>query len=151
MAISKAEILLQASKGLKRLHDSGIVHANLTPANVRLSGSTVLIGGFELSEKKAGDGTFALKRLGHECFLAPEVMAMIHESESRAAPGTPSFRVTQKIDVFAAGCTFFYVLTNGHHPFGISPLTIPHNIMNGNLVNGQSDFTIKIMFKLPLF
>lgn len=41
-----------------------------------------------------------------------------------------SFFKTCKVDIFSMGCLFFYVLTNGCHPFGDS-LRRQANIMSG--------------------
>ncbi|KZT08189.1 uncharacterized protein LAESUDRAFT_757871 [Laetiporus sulphureus 93-53] len=38
-----------------------------------------------------------------------------------AGPGTPAgkpTRLTKSVDIFALGCLYYYVLTNGEHPFG---------------------------------
>jgi serine/threonine-protein kinase/endoribonuclease IRE1 len=42
-------------------------------------------------------------------------------------------RITKAIDIFAAGCVFFYVLTNGQHPFG------DRYYREANIINGRYD------------
>lgn len=157
VSISEAEILLQISSGLLYLHNQNIVHANITPANVYFLENTIKIGGLDLSQITDECGTFAVDNFhpGADCFLAPEIIAWICESEENLnSPvyGHRSSRLTNKIDVFAAGCVFFFVLTKGYHPFGTSHLTISNNIMNSKQVNkkGISPSIFKVFTFLKL-
>ncbi|ORY45805.1 hypothetical protein LY90DRAFT_384816 [Neocallimastix californiae] len=54
-------------------------------------------------------------------------------------------RITKAIDIFAAGCVFFYVLTNGQHPFG-DRYYREANIINGRY-NLENEFSINIEAK----
>jgi len=54
-------------------------------------------------------------------------------------------RITKAIDIFSAGCVFFYVLTNGQHPFG-ERYYREANIIN-NKYNLNSEFDINIEAK----
>ncbi|ORX44369.1 hypothetical protein BCR36DRAFT_301873 [Piromyces finnis] len=54
-------------------------------------------------------------------------------------------RITKAIDIFSAGCVFFYVLTNGQHPFGDNYYR-EANIIN-NKYNLNNDFDINIEAK----
>ncbi|OUM66290.1 hypothetical protein PIROE2DRAFT_22511, partial [Piromyces sp. E2] len=54
-------------------------------------------------------------------------------------------RITKAIDIFSAGCVFFYVLTNGQHPFG-ERYYREANIIN-NKYNLNNDFDINIEAK----
>jgi serine/threonine protein kinase len=67
--------------------------------------------------------------------MAPEVLAMA--TSDPAAKG-PERRETIKSDVFSAGCVFFYLLTEGQHPFGDTDVDTPTNILNDNPVNFHS-------------
>jgi len=41
-------------------------------------------------------------------------------------------KITQKVDVFALGCVFFFILTGGGHPFGVNSFTRCERILKGN-------------------
>ncbi|TPX43517.1 hypothetical protein SeLEV6574_g05021 [Synchytrium endobioticum] len=41
-------------------------------------------------------------------------LCIVSPSTADASPG----RITKSIDIFSAGCVFYYVLSNGEHPFG---------------------------------
>ncbi|KAJ3175574.1 bifunctional endoribonuclease/protein kinase ire1 [Geranomyces variabilis] len=53
-------------------------------------------------------------------------------SSSSAAPDPQNVvRITKSIDIFSAGCTFYYILTGGSHPFG-DKFVREVNILKGN-------------------
>ncbi|KAJ3156707.1 bifunctional endoribonuclease/protein kinase ire1 [Geranomyces michiganensis] len=53
-------------------------------------------------------------------------------SSSSAAPDPQIVvRITKSIDIFSAGCTFYYILTGGAHPFG-DKFVREVNILKGN-------------------
>eukprot|EP00731_Ephydatia_muelleri_P025476 Em0017g559a len=114
-------LLYQATTGLSHLHSLGIVHRDLKPQNILLSmtvnGARVLISDFGLCRKlPQGKASFTAKSgvMGTEGWIAPECL----RNESR---------VTCAVDIFSLGCIFYYVLSNGEHPFG-PPLRRQANI-----------------------
>ncbi|XP_059189893.1 serine/threonine-protein kinase/endoribonuclease IRE1 [Centropristis striata] len=114
--------------GLSHLHSLNIVHRDLKPRNILLSGPSALgrvralISDFGLCKKiQDGRSSFSLRSgiPGTEGWIAPEVL--------RETPGN---KPTAAVDVFSAGCVFYYVVSRGQHPFGDS-LRRQVNILSG--------------------
>uniref|UniRef100_A0A4W6FYY6 Serine/threonine-protein kinase/endoribonuclease IRE1 n=1 Tax=Lates calcarifer TaxID=8187 RepID=A0A4W6FYY6_LATCA len=121
-------LLEQTMCGLSHLHSLNIVHRDLKPRNILLSGPSALgqvralISDFGLC-KKIPDGrcSFSLRSgiPGTEGWIAPEVLR-----------DTPGNKPTAAVDVFSAGCVFYYVVSRGQHPFG-DALRRQINILSG--------------------
>ncbi|XP_074540963.1 serine/threonine-protein kinase/endoribonuclease IRE1 [Halichoeres trimaculatus] len=126
--LSPITLLEQTMCGLSHLHSLNIVHRDLKPRNILLSGPSALgrvralISDFGLC-KKIPDGrcSFSMRSgiPGTEGWIAPEVL--------RDIPGN---KPTAVVDVFSAGCVFYYVVSRGQHPFGDS-LRRQVNILSG--------------------
>nr|KAF6440452.1 endoplasmic reticulum to nucleus signaling 2 [Rousettus aegyptiacus] len=110
--------LRQLTSGLAHLHALHIVHRDLKPANVLVSGpdsqgrGRVVLSDFGLCKKlPAGRCSFSLCSgvPGTEGWMAPELL-------QPQPPESP----TSAVDIFSAGCVFYYVLSGGGHPFGES-------------------------------
>jgi serine/threonine-protein kinase/endoribonuclease IRE1 len=106
-------LLRQVSEGLSYLHSQGIIHCNIRPENVLIStpmrpkgDRKAMITDCNLSK------TIPLKKISSiaraDGWIAPEVL---HSHEDTFEPQTVN-------DIFTLGCLFFYVLKDGHHPFG---------------------------------
>jgi serine/threonine-protein kinase len=95
-------LMLQVSGGLAEAHRRGIVHRDLKPANVMVTKSGIAkLADFGLAkrlETASGDGAL----VGTPYFMAPELF-----------DGNPA---SLRSDVYAAGVTYFYLLT-GRFPF----------------------------------
>uniref|UniRef100_A0A672MTQ6 Serine/threonine-protein kinase/endoribonuclease IRE1 n=1 Tax=Sinocyclocheilus grahami TaxID=75366 RepID=A0A672MTQ6_SINGR len=121
-------LLDQTMCGLNHLHSLNIVHRDLKPRNILLSLPGALgrvravISDFGLC-KKLPDGrhSFSLRSgiPGTEGWIAPELLI-------NAPKGNP----TSAVDIFSAGCVFYYVTSKGQHPFG-DTLRRQANILSG--------------------
>ncbi|KAK5899231.1 hypothetical protein CesoFtcFv8_008730 [Champsocephalus esox] len=121
-------LLGQTMCGLSHLHSLNIVHRDLKPRNILLSGPSALgqvralISDFGLCKKiPEGRCSFSLRSgiPGTEGWIAPEVLR-----------DTPGNKPTAAVDVFSAGCVFYYVVSRGQHPFG-DKLRRQVNILSG--------------------
>ncbi|XP_057201931.1 serine/threonine-protein kinase/endoribonuclease IRE1-like isoform X1 [Triplophysa rosa] len=111
-------LLEQTMSGLAHLHSLNIVHRDLKPHNILVSMPNshgrvkAMISDFGLCKKLAvGRHSFSRRSgvPGTEGWIAPEVL-------SEDAKQNP----TCMVDIFSAGCVFYYVVSEGHHPFGKS-------------------------------
>ncbi|EJD51886.1 hypothetical protein AURDEDRAFT_56466, partial [Auricularia subglabra TFB-10046 SS5] len=135
--------LAQVTAGLRHLHSLKIVHRDIKPQNILVSHAKngvrrMLISDFGLCKKLDSDQTSFLPTMhgamaaGTVGWRAPEILRgdvklddLDDSSRGSAAgsgsspiTGTVAKRLTKSVDVFALGCLFYYVLTNGDHPFG---------------------------------
>uniref|UniRef100_A0A8C5Y6I2 non-specific serine/threonine protein kinase n=1 Tax=Microcebus murinus TaxID=30608 RepID=A0A8C5Y6I2_MICMU len=111
-------VLQQLTSGLAHLHALHIVHRDLKPGNILIAGpdsrgqGRVVLSDFGLCKKlPAGRHSFSLRSgiPGTEGWMAPELLQLL-------PPDSP----TSAVDIFSAGCVFYYVLSSGSHPFGES-------------------------------
>eukprot|EP00090_Calanus_glacialis_P028589 TRINITY_DN458_c0_g1_i1.p1 TRINITY_DN458_c0_g1~~TRINITY_DN458_c0_g1_i1.p1 ORF type:complete len:1157 (-),score=196.13 TRINITY_DN458_c0_g1_i1:177-3647(-) len=109
-----AVIFRQSVQGLAHLHALDIAHRDIKPQNVLISTPgkkgdvRAMISDFGLCKKlKVGRMSFSRRSgvAGTEGWIAPE-MLLGHRS------------TTCMVDIFSMGCVYFYLLTNGKHPFG---------------------------------
>ncbi|XP_021093183.1 serine/threonine-protein kinase/endoribonuclease IRE2 [Heterocephalus glaber] len=121
-------VLQQLTSGLAHLHSLHIVHRDLKPGNILIAGpdsqgrGRVVLSDFGLCKKlPAGRCSFSLHSgiPGTEGWMAPELL-QLHPLDSP----------TSAVDIFSAGCVFYYVLSSGGHPFGES-LYRQANILEG--------------------
>uniref|UniRef100_A0A8C5DSL9 Serine/threonine-protein kinase/endoribonuclease IRE1 n=1 Tax=Gouania willdenowi TaxID=441366 RepID=A0A8C5DSL9_GOUWI len=111
-------LLQQTMSGLAHLHSLNIVHRDLKPHNILVSMPNAhgrvraMISDFGLCKKLAvGRHSFSRRSgvPGTEGWIAPEVL-------SEDCKDNP----TCAVDIFSAGCVFYYVVSKGCHPFGKS-------------------------------
>ncbi|CAL8147353.1 unnamed protein product [Orchesella dallaii] len=136
ISASPIEILRQTTKGIAHLHLNQIIHRDLKPENILLASVLgdenvrVKISDFGIS-KKLPDGRCSVTvthGVGTYDWMAPEVLQFVDDNS-----------VTYKTvsDIFSLGCIFYYVLTDGQHPFGYGI----HRLLN--LANGVHQIATK--------
>ncbi|NWX45725.1 ERN1 endoribonuclease, partial [Steatornis caripensis] len=128
-SLDPVSLLRQTMSGLAHLHSLGIVHRDLKPCNILISVPNrhgqirAVISDFGLCKKlRGGRQSFSLRSgiPGTEGWIAPEVLQE-----------APKENPTCAVDIFSAGCIFYYVVSGGQHPFGDS-LRRQANILSGS-------------------
>ncbi|PSR92301.1 hypothetical protein BD289DRAFT_364738 [Coniella lustricola] len=136
-------VLKQITKGLDHLHSLQIVHRDLKPQNILITRDRntgrprILVSDFGLCKKLEGGqssfGATTAHAAGTSGWRAPELLLddetpassgpiLAESSTHSGAHGSQGQevthrRVTRSIDIFSLGIVFFYVLTQGSHPF----------------------------------
>ncbi|KAF4457046.1 IRE protein kinase [Fusarium austroafricanum] len=133
-------ILSQITNGISHLHELRIVHRDLKPQNILVNMGKdgkprMLVSDFGLCKKlEGGQSSFGAttgRAAGTSGWRAPELLldddaregAMMEASTQSGSnsvlvdDNTMPRRATRAIDIFSLGLVFFYVLTNGSHPF----------------------------------
>uniref|UniRef100_A0A8C9F448 Serine/threonine-protein kinase/endoribonuclease IRE1 n=1 Tax=Pavo cristatus TaxID=9049 RepID=A0A8C9F448_PAVCR len=127
-SLDPVSVLYQTMSGLAHLHSLSIVHRDLKPCNILISVPNshgqirAVISDFGLCKKlQGGRHSFSLRSgiPGTEGWIAPEVLQE-----------APKENPTCAVDIFSAGCIFYYVVSGGQHPFGDS-LRRQANILAG--------------------
>ncbi|RCH92588.1 bifunctional endoribonuclease/protein kinase ire1, partial [Rhizopus stolonifer] len=153
--MNPANILSQMTSGIQYLHSLNIVHRDIKPHNIllaptkhRVRGSPIvriLISDFGLCKKLDGEQSSfnytAASPAGTSGWRAPELLAgalATSLSDSSQSSSDPTLlmtgrrvKATRAIDVFSAGCVFYYVLSGGDHPFG-NRFGRENNILNND-------------------
>ncbi|XP_061456275.1 serine/threonine-protein kinase/endoribonuclease IRE2 [Rhineura floridana] len=115
-SLDSVSLLHQTMSGLVHLHSLNIVHRDLKPCNILISAPNshgqmrAVISDFGLCKKlQRGRRSFSLHSgiPGTEGWIAPEVLRE-----------DPKQNPTCTVDIFSAGCIFYYVVSSGQHPFG---------------------------------
>ncbi len=144
LAFDPKKALRQITSGLRHLHALKLVHRDIKPQNILVSDKgKMLISDFGLCKKLDVDQTSFLPTAhgamaaGTVGWRAPEILrgeVKLDEisddnslGSSKGSTGTVTgsptgsaspTRLTKSVDIFAMGCLFYYVLSNGSHPFG---------------------------------
>ena len=128
---SEFHSLQHMARGLAHIHSKKLFHRDVKPENILISlpdenGTVQLkISDFGLCKPTTENGTCSVSGVkGTPVYTAPEVLSLNGKPLDVA-------RMSYSSDVFSLGCTFFYFLTKGTHPFGCHPFKIPNNILTG--------------------
>lgn len=135
-------VLYQITNGISHLHNLRIVHRDLKPQNILVNMGKegkprLLVSDFGLCKKledsQSSFGATTGRAAGTSGWRAPELLldddaressmvdASTHSGSGSALVNDNGMssgrRATRAIDIFSLGLVFFYVLTNGAHPF----------------------------------
>jgi serine/threonine protein kinase len=142
-----ARLFNQLSKGLAAAHHAGVVHRDLKPTNVMISGGysldEVKITDFGIAKMadeeltdaaKGGDSTLTTSKtaIGALPYMAPEAI----ETPENVGP---------KADVWSIGAMFYHILT-GEFPFGAG-LRAVHRILQVDISPAPAFITNNPQFK----
>lgn len=163
-------VLYQITNGISHLHSLRIVHRDLKPQNILVNMGKdekprMLVSDFGLCKKlEGGQSSFGAttgRAAGTSGWRAPELLldddardAGVVDISTHSGSGSVlvgdnlnpnSRRATRAIDIFSLGLVFFYVLTNGSHPFDCGDRYMREvNIRKGNynldLLDSLGDF-----------
>ncbi|KAJ3327939.1 bifunctional endoribonuclease/protein kinase ire1 [Blyttiomyces sp. JEL0837] len=157
--LNPRQTLSQIIAGIQHLHSMKIVHRDIKPQNILIAENDkktqthprILISDFGLCKRLADDQSSfhnTVNSLGgtlgwraRECMLGgttKDEEKPLDEPSSESEPSNwvvlaPNIqvRITRAVDIFSAGCVFYYFLTGGSHPFG-DRYSRENNILKGN-------------------
>ena len=131
--------LREITSGLRYLHARNIIHRDIKPQNIMVSGAKngenhrMLISDFGLCKRLEVDQASFMPTdpravgAGTVGWRAPEILRKerrlggFNSSQSPSGRATASpiaTKLTRAVDIFALGCLFYYCLTRGGHPYG---------------------------------
>ncbi|OBA25885.1 Pkinase-domain-containing protein, partial [Hanseniaspora valbyensis NRRL Y-1626] len=135
------DCLKQIVKGVDYLHSLKIVHRDLKPQNILVSLTNkgevrAIISDFGVCKKlETEESSFRTTHrgpVGTQGWRAPEVLLVkggisnnnsfedlsLFPPDKKVDDLEEKIRLTRAVDIFSLGCIFYYVLSNGKHPYG---------------------------------
>ncbi|CAG5098136.1 Oidioi.mRNA.OKI2018_I69.XSR.g15400.t2.cds [Oikopleura dioica] len=112
--LPRDEILKHCCAGVEQLHSLGVIHRDIKPSNILITYGNrhrcrrAVIADFGLSRQvNPGRHSISVTDLhGTEGWAAPEVFQC------------DVSKITYSVDIFSLGCVFYFVLSDGKHPYG---------------------------------
>ncbi|KAK6108186.1 Protein kinase domain family protein [Brugia pahangi] len=121
-------------KCVRTIHEKGIVHSDLKPANFLLVGGNLKLIDFGISSAIPTNKTSVMKdtQMGTLSYMPPEAIA---GSNASVHDGKEIYKVRKKCDVWALGC-ILYNMVYGHTPYQMwtNPIQKMHAILNKPIV-----------------
>ncbi len=139
------------AEGLQYIHSKKLIHRDVKPKNILISyGNPAVIKWADFGMSRAvvtGSKTFSWSKLqGTDRWLAPELITATQQQKIRGS---------QKCDIFALGCVFFFFLVPGVHPFGShDDHSTKKNIEDKkplNFYRKRNRYTIKAFYSIKCF
>jgi len=152
--------LHQLAAGLSHLHNLRIIHRDIKPQNILITypkknqkgGPRFVISDFGLCRTLPDNVSTLVGTMGNAGTIgwkAPELIGQPRNGEGRqsstandstSSNETVSQGVKRAVDIFSLGCVFFYVLTNGFHPFEDEDSEMKHVEREINIKKNVSNF-----------
>ncbi|KAF2239367.1 hypothetical protein EV356DRAFT_502419 [Viridothelium virens] len=165
--------LYQLAAGLNHLHNLRIIHRDIKPQNILIAypkkgqfgGPRFVISDFGLCKSLPENMSTLMATTGNAGTVgwkAPELIVQPKDSDGRnssnphsressaSGDNVSSYGVKRNADIFSLGCVFYYVLTNGGHPFDdlegwaqLRELNIKKNKCNFNRLKDWGDDSVE--------
>jgi serine/threonine-protein kinase/endoribonuclease IRE1 len=158
--VNVRDVLQQLAAGLHHLHETRIIHRDIKPQNILVAFPKknqkvprLVISDFGLCRTLPDNASTLVGTVGNAGTVgwkAPELIntplnAALNNSTGGDNASTnsndgPAQGVKRAVDIFSLGCLFFYVLTNGSHPFDQEDAEVWQAEREINIKKGRSNF-----------
>ena len=105
-------------KTVEVIHEAGVIHSDLKPANFLIVGGQVKLIDFGIASSVQSDKTSVFKdsQMGTFNYMAPEAIEDLSQDDPDDKDYKPSIKINRKNDIWSLGC-ILYKLTYGKLPF----------------------------------